>query len=144
MFGRWRGGHASCCRMRSQGESTMNQVILLVVVVLVVAAIGAAIYFMRRKRSLQLRIRFGPEYDRAVEEAGPRVAGRALVDRTRRVEKLEIRPLPVLRRDELSKRWQAVQAQFVDDPASALREAHTLLAMVMHEQGYPTGRIAEE
>jgi hypothetical protein len=135
----------------------MNQVILLVVVVLVVAAIGAAIYFMRRKRSLQLRIRFGPEYDRAVEEAGPRVAERALVDRTRRVEKLEIRPLPVLRRDELSKRWQAVQAQFVDDPASALREAHTLLAMVcalreahtllamvMHEQGYPTGRFAEE
>jgi hypothetical protein len=122
----------------------MNQVILLVVVVVVVAAIGAAIYFMRRKRSLQLRTRFGPEYDRAVEEAGPRVAERALVDRTRRVEKLEIRPLPTLRRDELSKRWQTVQAQFVDDPASALREAHTLLAMLMHEQGYPTGRFAEE
>ena len=122
----------------------MNQVILLVVVVGVVAAIGAAIYFMRRRRSLQLQTRFGPEYVLAVEEAGPRIAERALADRTRRVEKLEIRPLPVLRRDELSKRWQAVQAQFVDDPSGALREAHTLLSMLMHEQGYPTGRFAEE
>ena len=123
----------------------MNQVILLVVVVGVVAAIGAAIYFMRRKRSLQLQTRFGPEYDHALHGfKDRRAAERALVERTRRVEKLEIRPLPALRRDELSKRWQAVQAQFVDDPASALREAHTLLAMVMHEQGYPTGRFAEE
>jgi len=37
-----------------------------------------------------------------------------------------------------------VQAQFVDDPTNAIHEAHLLLAAVMHEQGYPTGKFDEE
>jgi hypothetical protein len=66
------------------------------------------------------------------------------VERAERVKKLEIRPLPAIRRDELANRWQAVQAQFVDDPAAAVSEAHRLLGNVMHERGYPTGKLNEE
>jgi len=122
----------------------MNEYWLVAIVVVLLAA-GAAIYVISRQRSRQLRSRFGPEYDHALEGHGDRrAAERALLDRARRVDKLEIRPLPALRRDELWSRWQAVQSQFVDNPAVAIREAHTLLSSVMHEQGYPTGRFDEE
>jgi hypothetical protein len=124
----------------------MNHEMLLIgSIAVVLMAVAAAIYVMQRGRSRQLRAHFGPEYDHALQGFGERrAAERALVDRTRRVEKLEIRALPALRRDELRNRWQAVQAQFVDDPAAAIDEAHALLATVMREQGYPTGRFEEE
>src|SRR5262245_6515355 len=123
----------------------MNEMIWLIGVIVVLAAAGAAIYVAQRQRSRQLRTHFGPEYDHALEGFGHRrAAERALLDRARRVDKLEIRPLPALRRDELRVRWQGVQALFVDDPASAIQEAHTLLSEVMHEQGYPTAKFEEE
>lgn len=123
----------------------MNEVILLIGVVVVLAAAGAALYVVQRQRSRQLRTHFGPEYDHALEGfKDRRAAERALMERARKVDKLEIRPLPALRRDELRDRWQAVQAQFVDDPDAAIREAHTLLTTVLHEQGYPTARFEEQ
>jgi hypothetical protein len=123
----------------------MNPVILAVAIVVVAMIAAAAVFAAQRQRSRHLRTHFGPEYDRAVEGYGERKAAeRALEERTRRVEKLEIRPLPALRRDELAAKWRAVQARFVDDPAGAISEAHTLLSSMMHEQGYPTGRFEEE
>ena len=123
----------------------MNEVWLIGVVVIVLVAVAAVIGIARWQRSRRLRGQFGPEYDHAIEGFGHRrAAERALVDRARRVDKLEIRPLPVLRRDELWNRWQATQAQFVDDPDTAIQQAHTLLALVMREEGYPTGRFEEE
>jgi hypothetical protein len=123
----------------------MNEVSWLIAIAIIVVAAAVAVYVARRQRSRQLRSHFGPEYDHAVEGFGERrAAERALVSRSRRVDKLELRPLPVVRRDELWKRWQIVQAQFVDDPANATREAHALLTGVMHEEGYPIGRFEEE
>lgn len=123
----------------------MNEMIWPVAIVVGLIAVAAALYVAQRQRSHKLRTQFGPEYDHAVEGHGHRrAAERALLDRARRVDKLEIRPLPALRRDELWNRWQAVQAQFVDDPSAAIHEAHLLLAAVMHEQGYPTGKFDEE
>lgn len=123
----------------------MNEITWVITLAVVVIAAGAALYIAQRQRSRQLRTHFGPEYDHAVEGFGQRrAAERALLDRAKRVDKLEIRPLPTLRRDEVWNRWQAVQAQFVDDPAAAIRDAHRLLANVLHEQGYPTGKFNEE
>jgi hypothetical protein len=123
----------------------MNDSIWLIAVVIALMAVAAAIYFNQRSRSRLLRTHFGPEYDHALHGFGERrAAERALVDRTRRVDKLEIRPLSALRREELSREWTAVQARFVDDPATALHDAHALLAAVMHEEGYPTGKFDEE
>jgi len=123
----------------------MNEIWLIGVVAIVLVAIAAVIGIARWQRSRRLRGQFGPEYDHALEGFGHRrAAERALVDRARRVDKLEIRPLPVLRRDELWNRWQATQAQFVDDPDTAIQQAHTLLVLVMREEGYPTGRFQEE
>jgi hypothetical protein len=123
----------------------MNGVVWGIALIVVAMVAAAAYYMAQRQRTRQLRTHFGPEYDQTVRGYGERrAAERALVDRTKRVAKLEIRPLPALRRDELTERWQAVQAQFVDDPAAAVGEAHALLAVVMHEEGYPTGRFNEE
>lgn len=123
----------------------MNNDVIWLIAAVVVVAIAAIAFAAQRMRSRRLRTHFGPEYDHAVEGFGQRrAAERALLDRARRVDKLEIRPLPPLRRDELFARWQAAQAQFVDDPDGAVREAHALLVTVMREQGYPTGRFDEE
>src|SRR5712691_6836660 len=101
----------------------MHEATWLIGIVIVLMAVGAAIYIVQRQRSRQLRTHFGPEYDHALEGFGHRrAAERALRDRARRVDKLEIRPLPELRREELTNQWQTVQAQFVDNPDTALRE----------------------
>lgn len=123
----------------------MNVMIWGIGVIVLLAVVGGAIYVLQRQRSRQLRTHFGPEYDHALEGFGHRrAAERALVDRTKRVDKLDIRPLSGPRRQELHDRWQAVQAQFVDDPATAIQEAHALLSKVMREQGYPSTRFDEE
>jgi hypothetical protein len=125
----------------------MNDMIMMWVIgiVVVLAVAGVAVYIAQRQRSRQLRTHFGPEYDHAIAGFGHRrAAERALVDRAKRVDKLHLRPLSPPRRDELRDRWQAVQARFVDDPTTAIQEAHTLLSAVMHEQGYPTTKFAEE
>src|ERR1700742_2669866 len=108
-----------------------HDVIWLIAVAVVVVAIAAIAFAAQRMRSRRLRTHFGPEYDHALEGFGQRrAAERALLDRARRVDKLEIPPLPPLRRDELLARWQAAQARFVDDPDGAARDAHALLVTV--------------
>jgi hypothetical protein len=123
----------------------MNEMIWLVAIVVGLAAVGAAVYVAQKQRSRQLRTHFGPEYDHALEGFGERrAAERALMDRTRRVGKLELRPLPAARRGEMWGRWQGLQARFVDDPESAIRDAHALLVLVMRERGYPAGAFDED
>lgn len=123
----------------------MNEMVWVVAIIVLAMAALAAYYGVQRQRSHRLRSQFGPEYDLAVRGLGERKAAeRALEERARRVEKLQIRPLPPLRRGELAANWDVVQARFVDDPVGAVRDAHVLLATVMHEQGYPTGRFDEE
>jgi len=124
----------------------MNEAIVILAIVVVAMALAIVVSAVQRKRrSQQLQSKFGPEYDHALGGFGERrAAERALLDRTRRVDKLEIRPLPATRRGELWSQWQAVQARFVDDPQTAVREAHSLLSTVMSEMGYPTGKFNEE
>jgi hypothetical protein len=93
----------------------------------------------RKRRTTHLREGFGPEYDRTVEEAGSRRKAESdLTDREKRREELDIRPLSPGARDRYANRWSTVQERFVDDPSSALRDAHTLVVEVMRDRGYPT------
>jgi hypothetical protein len=102
-----------------------------VIAVIVLVALSAA-----RRRKVQSR--FGPEYDRAVEETGSsRRATSELRQREQRREELDIVALTPAARERYVQQWQVVQARFVDGPAVAVREADTLVASVMQERGYP-------
>jgi hypothetical protein len=70
------------------------EIVLLIVVVAIV--IVAALWLLARKRRTdRLQSRFGPEYERTLDEAGgQREAESELVERERRRQRLDIRPLP--------------------------------------------------
>jgi len=116
--------------------STGAIVAIVVVIVLLVLAVLVAVPMTRRR---QLKSRFGPEYDRAVEAHDDRgAAERELRDRERRHAGLEIRPLPAETRERYGQQWAELQERFVDDPGSAVAEADELVTALMAERGYPT------
>lgn len=125
----------------------MNQTLLIVaVIVVLLAVVGWLLY--ERRRSAQLRSEFGPEYKRAIDEAGDRRAAETeLRERQERVEALDIRPLPARDREAYAQEWRQVQAQFVDAPSAAIVEADALIGKVMEARGYPVAdfeqRIAD-
>ena len=105
-----------------------------VVLVLAIVVVGAS---TRRKRA-HLQQRFGPEYDRTVEDADKRrAAERDLRDREREHDELDLRPLSPAARERYERDWQALQSKFVDRPQVAVTEADALLSSVMRERGYP-------
>jgi hypothetical protein len=107
--------------------------VLAVVVLAIAAARGRA-----RARREELRRRFGPEYDRAVEELGDRDrADRVLAERANRVRRFKVRELSASERDRFSSEWMRIQAGFVDDPAVSVGEANALIEQVMRARGYP-------
>jgi hypothetical protein len=92
-----------------------------------------------RTRSVELQRRFGPEYDRTVEELGsPARAERELEGRARRVEHFRFKDLASADRQRFSANWNEIQAKFVDDPAVAVTAANELINEVMRARGYPT------
>lgn len=113
----------------------------------IIALVSAAILFVvvlyarhrANVRRNELRQRFGPEYDRTVEELGS--ASRAdheLARRARRVEHFRFKDLSAADRARFATSWQRIQAQFVDDPAVAVNLANELINEVMRARGYPT------
>jgi hypothetical protein len=110
-------------------------VLILIAVIVIAVAIWAA---YERKRSRDLQRRFGPEYDRTLEEAnGRRQAEADLRARQDRVGHLDLHPLSPSARRDFADRWQRVQAHFVDDPRDAFWQADGLVSEVMRERGYP-------
>jgi hypothetical protein len=60
-----------------------------------------------------------------------------LLEREKRVKKLEIKPLSDAQRNQFADQWEHAQAQFVDDPTAAVTHADTLVQEVMGVRGYP-------
>jgi hypothetical protein len=111
-------------------------VIVAAVVVVVVALIAGLA--ARRRRSAALRERFGPEYERTVQERdGRRSAEADLRNRQKQREQLTITPLPEPARLRYVQQWQELQTHFVDQPSSAVIEADDLVRQVMGAEGYP-------
>lgn len=112
---------------------------LVIAAVIVALAIGAVAWmYAQRQRRERLRTHFGPEYERAVREAGsPAKAEAVLTDRARRVKELNIRPLSQPQAEAFGREWQRVQSLFVDDPNGAVEAAERLVADVMTARGYP-------
>jgi hypothetical protein len=105
------------------------------VIVLAIAAARSRAH----ARHVALKRRFGPEYDRAVEEVGPDRADRVLAERADRVKRFRVRELSATDRERFSSEWMRIQAGFVDDPGVAVGEANALIEQVMRARGYPSG-----
>lgn len=118
---------------------TSGQIFILIILIVMLGLIGAgAVLLFMRNRSIRLRARFGPEYDRAVRESGTRGKAEAELERLeKRVESYSIHPLSSSDQDRFQQAWRAIQARFVDDPAGAFAEADRLLAEAMFVRGYP-------
>jgi hypothetical protein len=119
-----------------------SAIVWTAVALVAVAIVIAATITSRRRarvRTAELRQRFGPEYERAVQELGS--SGRAereLAKRTKRVEHINLRALNSADEERFSSTWRNVQAQFVDDPRAAVVSANELIKDVMRARGYPT------
>src|ERR1700691_5761 len=112
-------------------------IVVIVVVVLVAAALVVGLMTAQRRRRLQQR--FGPEYDRLVDEHdSKRKAEAELTQREKRVRDLDIRPLTDSARARYAAQWADIQEQFVDMPADAVSASQVLVSTVMAERGYPT------
>ncbi len=116
-----------------------HQLAILIGIVAAIVLVAVVIFIMARKRrSHQLRERFGPEYDRVLKKEGE--VGRAegvLAIRAKRREKLTIRALTPEARAGFADRWLTVQSRFVDDPKGSVSQADHLVNEVMETLGYP-------
>lgn len=112
-------------------------ILIVIAAVVIIAVIAMA---ARQRRTTALRQRFGPEYDRAVQDRqGRRPAEAELRDREKQRSQLDIRPLPEDVRVRFAGEWRGVQERFVDQPAEAVVAADRLVHSVMETRGYPMG-----
>ncbi|MVU77311.1 hypothetical protein GPX89_08635 [Nocardia sp. ET3-3] len=117
-------------------SATNWTIVVVAVVVVIVAAVLIARPALRRQR---LRRRFGPEYDRAVEQSDDRRgAEHELIEREHRHANLDLHELSAEQKQHYLMAWSGVQQQFVDDPAGAVTAADRLVTTLMSERGYPS------
>jgi hypothetical protein len=111
----------------------------IIAIVVVLAVIAAAVFLLLPVlRGQQLRRKFGPEYERAVQDHGDRrAAERELADREKRHARYELRSLSPDSRDRYREDFTRVQERFVESPAEAVAEADRLVNVVVAELGYP-------
>ncbi|CAN7564389.1 hypothetical protein LJR219_004094 [Phenylobacterium sp. LjRoot219] len=116
----------------------MNTAAAILVALVALAVVLGAVAYVQRRKSQRLRAHYGAEYLVAVDELGDRrKAEAALKQREKRVETFHIRPLSLEEADRFAARWRKVQAEFVDDPRSAIGDADAVLGEVMRVRGYP-------
>ncbi len=119
-----------------------NTLLLVSLVVLVIlAVIAVSVIGSRKRRSEELRDKFGPVYEQTVQEFNGD-KGRAeeeLEARAKRVEAFDIHPLEPQQREFFQNEWRSTQAKFVDAPDQAVTKADSLIQQVMQAEGYPVG-----
>jgi hypothetical protein len=116
-------------------------VIIGAVVLVLLIAVGIAVAVgLQKKKTAQLRSRFGAEYDLLLQDTGSRKkTEEALSARVKRVEVLKIRDLTGVERNRYLSEWELVQSRFIDHPRGAVTEADELMNSLLMACGYPAG-----
>jgi hypothetical protein len=118
----------------------MSTQLIALLVVGAVLILLLALVAWRVAHRLSLRRRFGPEYDRAVADAGDRrAAEKDLEHRVAHLKDVKLRDLDPRERGELAEKWRAIQVDFVDRPQQAVEAADKLVTETMRRRGYPEG-----
>jgi hypothetical protein len=115
-------------------------VICLIALIIVLAVVWVVVRQRNRKRTEELRARFGPEYELALREYGSRSkAEAALLDRVNRVSRMSVHPLSDADRERYLADWETIQARFIDHPRGAVTEADELINSLLQARGYEGG-----
>lgn len=116
----------------------MNTSTVVVAIVVVIAVVIAIALIAKNQRRQKLKQRFGPEYQRAIQETGSTTRAEAKLQKLEsRVQGYKLVALSAPARTEFVGAWQRIQSRFVDDPRNALSEADRLIQKLMTARGYP-------
>lgn len=110
-------------------------ILLVIAAVLVLALIVWAL--LRRRKSADLKSRYGDEYERTVKEHGGRQGEANLLEREKRVSQFTIRPLTSEEQERFGHEWHEVKALFVDAPREAVLRGDRLVTEMLRTRGYP-------
>ena len=111
---------------------------IVIGIAIAAAVLLAVAALVRNRRTQDLKQRFGPEYDRTIEQADSRRAAEAdLRAREERHQEFDLRDLDPAAAERYREEWQRTQAEFVDDPSTAIAGADLLIQRVMRDRGYP-------
>jgi len=118
----------------------MDAWVWIVIIAAAIAVIGFVAWTLGTKRRTErLQDRFGPEYERTMEQAeSRREAETELSARMKRRQELEIQSVSPETAERYTLEWRDVQARFVDQPNEAVKDADRLVTRLMQERGYPT------
>ena len=123
----------------------MSTATVIVLIVAIAAIAFAAIMIYQREKTRKLRVKFGPEYDRLVQQEGSARRGEAILEsRQKRVAKFNVRPLTREDSDRFAVEWRAAQERFVDDPRRAVADADRLINEALRLRGYPVGDFEQQ
>jgi hypothetical protein len=115
-------------------------VIGVVALLIVLAVVWVVMKQRNRRRTEELRARFGPEYELALREYGSRAKAEAsLLDRVNRVNRMTVHPLSDSEREHYIVEWDAIQARFIDHPRGAVTEADEMINSLLRARGYEGG-----
>ncbi len=118
----------------------ISWIVVAGVLLLALLVVAAWLLSKRRKQSVRLQQRFGPEYSRTVDEFGGRAKAESeLKARELRVERLNIMPLAASEAARFSQAWSTLQSRFVDNPKGVVMQADQLVRELMLKRGYPMG-----
>ena len=121
-------------------DPTVMAVIGVVALLIVLAIVWVVMKQRNRRRTEELRARFGPEYDLALREYGSRAKAEAsLLDRVNRVNRMTVHPLADDERERYFAEWEAIQARFIDHPRGAVTEADEMINSLLRARGYEGG-----
>ncbi|WP_435799848.1 hypothetical protein [Streptomyces canus] len=120
--------------------------------IIAVALIGLAVLLHPGRGRTQggggqaLKLRFGPEYARAVadHDGDTGAAEQELGKRVKEHGFLTQQPLTPAARERYMTRWAAVQEQFVASPQQGVIEVDALLARLARDRGFPDGEPFED
>lgn len=121
----------------------MSTAMTIVLIIAFVAVAAALWMFFEKRRTQRLRTKFGPEYDRMMQQTDRRQAESALENRAKRVEKFHIRSLTNEERPRFAEAWKREQSRFVDDPHVSVGNADRLVGDVMRARGYPMAEFEQ-
>ncbi len=114
----------------------METAIIMSLLALMACMASIKLAFSSSKRSMELRRRFGAEYERVLLRHGKSEAERRFSMAERRVKNYGIRPLTGPEVAYFRHHWARIRRRCAEQPIHALHDAHRLVNTLLRTRGY--------